>query len=233
MTLKEIMFFLEAHGREQTRRIYSNQGIGDPKFGVKVADLKQIQKAVKKDYALSMALFDTGNYDAMYLAGLIADEKAMTKADLQHWMKTTKSRHIATTTVPWIAAESDHGYPLAKEWMTSEVAHIKAGGYATYSSLISLKDNEALNIGEIEGMLRDIVSVIHDEANDVRYEMNGFVIAAGGYIPALSEKAKACGDKIGPVAFKLGNSACKVPLIRPYIEKMAARGVKKRKQARC
>jgi 3-methyladenine DNA glycosylase AlkD len=38
-------------------------------FGVKIGDLKVIQKKVKKDHQLAMELFDTGIYDAMYLAG--------------------------------------------------------------------------------------------------------------------------------------------------------------------
>lgn len=233
MTFEEIMLFLEEHGSEQTARIFGNQGIPDPKFGVKVSDLKKIQKKIKKDYALSMRLFDTGNYDAMYLAGLIADEKAMTREDLAHWMTVANGRHIATTTLAWIASESDYGLSLAREWMSSDSETEKAAGYATYTSLIGITDNEDLDIPEIEGLLDKIVEVIHDESNDVRYEMNAFVIAAGGYIPPLAEKAKDYGERIGKVTFHLGTSSCKVPLIKPYIEKMEARGVKKKKQARC
>lgn len=40
-------------------------------FGVKVGDMKTIVKKVKVNYELSLLeLFDTGNSDAMYLAGL-------------------------------------------------------------------------------------------------------------------------------------------------------------------
>jgi hypothetical protein len=63
--------------------------------------------------------------------------------------------------------------------------------------------------------------------------MNFFVIAVGGYMPNLAEVAKSYGEKIGKVKVDMGNTSCKVPLIKPYIEKMEARGVKKRKEARC
>jgi hypothetical protein len=36
-----------------------------------VEELKKIQKRIKKDYQLALDLYDTGIYDAMYLAGLI------------------------------------------------------------------------------------------------------------------------------------------------------------------
>ncbi len=120
MTFEEIMVFLEEHGSDQTRKIFTNHGIPDPKFGVKVADLKVVQKKVKKNYELSKQLFETGNYDAKYLAGLIADEKQMTKDDLKHWMDTCGCESIATNTAAWIAAESDHGLALAREWMGSD-----------------------------------------------------------------------------------------------------------------
>ena len=60
---------------------------------MKIADLKVIQKKIKKDYELSLALYDTGNSDAMYLAGLIADPDRMTKADLKKWVKGAYWQH--------------------------------------------------------------------------------------------------------------------------------------------
>jgi hypothetical protein len=34
-----------------------------------------------------LALYDTGNHDAMYLAGLSVDPKLITKETLQDWVK--------------------------------------------------------------------------------------------------------------------------------------------------
>ncbi len=233
MTFEEIMLFLEENGSEQYRKIYTNHGIPDPKFGVKVSELKKIQKKVKKDYELSKKLYDTGNYDAMYLAGLIADEKLMTKEDLVHWVTTSKSDNIGSSTVAWIAAESDYGLELAQEWIQSEIEHVAASGWSTYASLIAITPNEELDIPDIEHNIENIAKVIHGERETVKYQMNAFVISAGGYIPALAEKAKTLGTAIGKVKVDMGNTACKVPHITPYIEKMEARGVKKKKMARC
>lgn len=233
MTLDEIMIFLEEHGSDQYRKILSNHGLTGPMFGVKVADMKKIQKKVKKNYDLSKRLFDTGVYDAKYLAGLIADEKSMTKADLESWMTNAGSKEIATYTVAWIAAESDFGLELARLWMASEDENTAAGGYSTYISLIATKANEDLDLDEISRILDHIVEVIHSERNYVRYKMNDFVISAGGYIDEMTEKALECGRLIGKVRVDMGDTSCKVPGIVPYIEKMKNKGVKKKKQARC
>lgn len=233
MELSEVMTFLEEHGSEQVRKIMRNHGADGPMFGVKVADMKVIEKKVKKNYDLSTALYDTGNYDAMYMAGLIADEKKMTKEDLQKWIEATDTEGIACNTVAWIAAESAYGHELAVEWMQSERETKAAAGWATYSSLIATKPNEELDYPEVEAYLDHVLEVIHDEREEVKYQMNYFVIAVGGYMPELRAKAKDYGDRIGKVSVDMGNTACKVALITPYIEKMEARGTKKRKKARC
>lgn len=53
-----------------------------------------------------MELFAIGNYDAMYLAGLIADESKMSKKDIGEWAAKAKSSGISEYTVAWVAAES-------------------------------------------------------------------------------------------------------------------------------
>jgi hypothetical protein len=75
MTFETIMSALESKGNEQTVKVYRDHGAQGELFGVKVADLKPIQKAIKKNYVLSKQLFDSKNSDAMHLSGLIADEK--------------------------------------------------------------------------------------------------------------------------------------------------------------
>ena len=88
MTAKEILAELKPLGSDSYKKVMANHGLKEPFFGVKISDLKKIQKRIKKDYQLALDLYDTGNYDAMYLAGLIADDARMTKKDLQRWMAT-------------------------------------------------------------------------------------------------------------------------------------------------
>jgi hypothetical protein len=71
--------------------------------------------------------------------------------------------------------------------------------------------------------------------DDVRYSMNGFVIACGTYVAPLGAKAIATAKKIGRVEVDLGDTACKVPDAQSYILK-SRRGAPiapKRKTVRC
>lgn len=87
MTLEEVMKQLEEMGTEQTRKTLIRHGAKEPFFGVRVGDMKKLVKEVKKDQQLALALYDTGNSDAMYLAGLTVNPKLITKENLQEWVK--------------------------------------------------------------------------------------------------------------------------------------------------
>lgn len=78
MNIEQIMKDLEKMGTPSVKKIFINHGAQEPLFGVKIADLKKIQKKLKNN-VLSLELYKTGNADAMYLAGLIADEKKFKK----------------------------------------------------------------------------------------------------------------------------------------------------------
>ena len=114
MTAADILRELKPLGSESIKKILLKHGIQEPLLGVKVEHLKKIQKRIKKDYQLALDLYDTGIYDAMYLAGLIADDRRMSKKDLQHWLDTATSLPLCGFTVAWVAAESQHGWELAR-----------------------------------------------------------------------------------------------------------------------
>ncbi len=235
MKLEEVMAKLESLGTEQTRKTFKRHGAPDNFFGVKIGDLKPLQKKIKKDHDLSKALYDSGNSDAMYLAGLIADETKLTKADLNSWAKKATWYMLNEYTVAWVAAESNHAWELAKEWIESKEEKIACGGWATYSSILSIAPNENIDIDLIKKLLDRVAKEIHGERNRVRYTMNGFVIACGCWIPELNPYAKEIAKKIGKVDVNVGDTACKVPLALEYIIKVekAGRLGNKKKTARC
>src|SRR5262249_28579329 len=128
MTAEEIVEQLRLLGKDTYKRVLRNHGVKEPFFGVKIEDLKKIQKRIKKDYQLALDLYNTGIYDAMYLAGLIADDPTMTKKDLQEWIEKANCAMLSEYTVPWVAAESKHGRELALEWIESGKESVAAAG---------------------------------------------------------------------------------------------------------
>jgi 3-methyladenine DNA glycosylase AlkD len=235
MTTKEILEELKPLGSDSYKRVIFNHGVKEPCFGVKISDLQKIQKRIKKDYQLALDLYDTGNYDAMYLAGLIADDAQMTKKDLQRWVANATHSPLAGSTVPWVAAGSPHGWELALEWIDSKRALTAAAGWATLRSLVSIKDDSELDLTELKRLLERVRKSIHQAPDEVRSQMNSFVIAVGSCVQPLTDTAIQTGEKIGPVTADMGNTSCQVPFAPDYIRKVQKRGAigKKRKTAKC
>ena len=235
MTANDILKELKSYGDEQTKKTFRRHGAREPFFGVKVADLKKILIKTKKNHELSLELYKTGNSDAMYLAGLMADEKRITEAQLELWVKDAYWYYLSEFAVPWVASETDFGFELGLKWIKSEKEGIAAAGWATLANYAALHEDKDLNINKYIELLDVVAEEIHRAPNRVRYTMNGFVIAVGSTVVGLTDKAKSVAERIGKVEVDMNGTACKVPLATEYIQKVIEKGQtgKKRKTARC
>lgn len=234
MTAESILAELKALGTPSVRKVLLNHGVGENCYGVKIGDLKKIQKRVKKDHALALALYETGVHDARYLAGLIADDARMTEADLDRWAEQA-TEVLAGSVVPWVAAESPHGVTVARRWIDAGTPAVAGAGWVTWACLVALKPDADLDIGELKRLLKRVQSTIHSAPNRVRYQMNNFVISVGCYVVALKDHALKTAEAIGPVEVDMGATACEVPSAPEYIRKVESMGRigKKRKTVKC
>ena len=226
---------LRALGSVSIKKVLLNHGAREPFFGVKVSDMKPIEKRLKPDYELALDLYASGISDAMYLAGLITDDLKMTRADLQSWVETAYWSLLSESTVPWVAAGGKHGRDLAVDWIESPVETTACAGWRTLSCLSLIRPDSELDLPEYEALLNRVKTSIHSQPNRVRYSMNGFVIACGSNVMALTEVAARCAAEIGEVHVMMGNTACKVPFAPDCIPEVVAKGIvgKKRKTAKC
>jgi 3-methyladenine DNA glycosylase AlkD len=234
-TAAEIVAELKPLGSDSYKRILFRHGAKEPLFGVKIEELKKIQKRIKRDHQLALDLYETGISDAMYLAGLIADDARMTKRDLERWAKNASWHMLAEYTVAGTAAGSPHGYELARKWIDSQHELIASAGWSTLSGIVATRPDAELDLNELKELLKRVERTIHEQPNHVRYTMNGFVIAVGCYVAKLTDLAMKTGEKIGQVDVDMGETACQVPSAPQYIQKVKDRGTigKKRKSAKC
>jgi len=228
---------LKARGTEKTRRILTNHGLpADRMFGVSNADLKLIAKTIRRQQALAMELYATGNVDAMYLAGLVADGALMTRKQLQVWAEGAAGMPmIAEHTVPWVTVENKDAVHLATHWIASKREHIASSGWCTWSGIVATRPDADLDLGAIATLLKRIPAEIGAAKNRVKSTMNSFVIAVGIYVTSLRAEALAAAAKMGTVSVDVGDTACKVPFAAEYIAKAegAGKAGKKRKTIRC
>lgn len=235
MTLEETMKELAAKASASTRKTYLRHGAPEPLFGVRIGDMKPIHKKIKGDQALALKLYDTGNADAMYLAGMVADGSKMTRAQLDRWAERAPWHMISGTTVPWVAAEHPDGFEIALKWIDSPEEHIAVAGWSTLAAIVTTTPDDELPVKQVSSLLDRVTKTIKSAANRVRYVMNGFIISCGTYVAPLADKALEAARKIGRVEVDMGDTACEVPDAGSYILK-SRRGAPvapKRKTVRC
>jgi len=235
MTLEEVMQALAAKARATTKKTLMRHGAPEPIFGVRIGDMKPIVKQIKGDQELAMQLYATGNSDAMYLAGLVADGRKMTRAQIERWVKQATWQMISGTTVPWVAAEHPEAIDIALKWIDSPKESIAVSGWATLSNVVTTTPDEKLPLKQIEALITRVVKTIHTSPNRARYAMNNFIICCGTYVAPWADKAVAAARKIGRVEVDMGRTDCQVPDAGSYILK-SRRGLPvapKRKTTRC
>ena len=234
-TVAKVMSELKKKGSAQTRKIYERHGAPENMFGCKVADMKVIAKQIKGEQQLALDLFETGNSDAMYLAGMVADGSQMTKTQLNKWARDASWYFVSEYAVPGVTCENSNAKDLALKWIKAKKPHVAACGWSTYAGYIATRADDELDKQEIKSLLKQIEKEIETAPPRVRYTMNGFVIAVGSYVKPLLKEAKATAKKIGKVEVDMGETSCKVPFAPDYIAKIekAGRVGKKRKTVKC
>ena len=121
-TVTSLMAELKKKGREQTRKTYARHGMATERmYGVSMADLKVIAKTIKGQQDLAYQLYETGNLDAMYLVGMVADGSQMSTKQLNEWADgAANMRMISEYTVPWVAVDNPQARELAMQWIDSK-----------------------------------------------------------------------------------------------------------------
>ena len=209
-TADQIIEELRPLGKPSIKKVLTEHGAREPFFGVPIGDLKPIVKRLKPQYQLALDLYATGISDAMYLAGLIVDDRQMTREDLHCWVDAAYWSMLSESTVPWVAAGSPFGGEKALEWIESEVESTACAGWRTLGDLAALRPDADLDLPHYQLLLARVQSTIQQSPNRVRYCMNSFVIHVGTYIAPLSQQAIQAAESIGEVKVSMGKTACRV-----------------------
>lgn len=202
MNMEMVMQELEMLAKERTKKMYISNGAQEPLFGVATGVMKPIAKKIKIDQNLAEELYATGNYDAMYFAGIIADPKAMTESDYDRWIDAAYFYMLSDYVVSVTLSESDIAQEVSDKWIASGDELRMSAGWSCYCWLLgSRKDVEFSEI-KISNMLDLVKDTIHDSPERTKSAMNNFLYTVGiSYLP-LHEKAVETAKAIGIVEVK-------------------------------
>lgn len=190
---------LESIGKERTKKMYISNGAKEPVYGVATGKMKPFAKQIKKDQELAEELYATGNYDAMYFAGVIADPDVMTADDFERWIDDAYFFMISDYIVAVTLSESAIAQEVADKWIHSEDELRMSAGWSCYCWLLGSQPDNSFDQEKIAGMLEKVKNEIHDTPERTKASMNNFLYTVGISYKLLSEKALEIAQAVGEV----------------------------------
>ncbi|MDQ8732894.1 DNA alkylation repair protein [Paenibacillus sp. LHD-38] len=235
MNFEMVMQELEALGKERTKKIYISNGAHEPLFGVATGEMKPIAKKIKKNQPLAEQLYTTGNYDAMYFAGVIADPKAMTEADFERWIDSAYFYMLSDYVVAVTLAETDIAQEVADKWIASGEELRMSAGWSCYCWLLGNRPDGEFSESKLANMLEIVQNTIRDSPERTKYAMNNYLYTVGvSYLP-LHDMAVEIAKAVGPVEVNQDKKKSKFIFASGNIQKAVDKGQIgfKRKYVRC
>jgi 3-methyladenine DNA glycosylase AlkD len=230
-----VMKELEALGKERIKKTYMSNGAHEPLFGVATGAMKPLSKIIKKDQPLAEQLYATGNYDAMYFAGIIADPMAMSEEDFERWIDGAYFYMLSDYVVAVTLAEANIAQMVADKWIASGEELKMSAGWSCYCWLLGNRKDSEFNADKLASMLDQVENTIHESPERTKSAMNNFIYTVGiSYLP-LHDKAVETAKAVGPVEMKRGKKKSSILHASENIQKELDRGKLgfKRKYVRC
>ncbi|MER2226914.1 MAG: DNA alkylation repair protein [Carnobacterium sp.] len=226
---------LEDLSKPRMKKIYLSNGAQEPLFGVTTGEMKPMSKKIKKNQPLAEELYATGNYDAMYFAGVISDPKIMTESDFDRWMDAAYFYMLSDFVVAVTLSESDIAQDVADKWIASGQELRMSAGWSCYCWLLGNRSDNEFSEGKISDMLDHVKKTIHDAPERTKASMNNFLSTVGISFSPLHEKALETAMEVGTVEVKRENKKNSTLNAYESIQKQVEKGRIgfKRKYVRC
>jgi 3-methyladenine DNA glycosylase AlkD len=221
MVVQDILERLERLGKPQTAAIYKRHGAGENVFGVLPSEIAKMQKKIKIDHKLALALWKTANAEARALALQIADPAKIAARDAERFLTDGPVRFLWTYLAALIA-RSPIADTTMRSWMKSPEEQRREIGYNILAARLK-DDPDSITDADAAKIIATIEKNLHKSPNWARYAMNTALIAIGVHKPSMRRKAIEAAKRIGTVNVDHGETYCKTPDAVTYIERAERR----------
>ena len=228
-SVKDVLGELERAGRRSTIEGMARYGITARRaFGVQMGGLIKIQKRIGTDHALSLALWESGWYEARLLASLVGDPTRVTRRQMNAWATSFENWADCDTACFKLFDRSPFAWEKARQWAGSPREFVRRGGFALMASL-ALHDKETEDELFLE-FLPIIEKGATDPRNFVKKGVSWALRGIGGRNKSLNAAALDVARRLATsddaAARWVGKDALR-DLTRPTLKARLARKAKK------
>jgi 3-methyladenine DNA glycosylase AlkD len=219
LSVDEVIERLRTLGNEKMKERNAAHGAGDNQFGVKLADIRTLAKAIKLNPELADALWKTGNIDAMFLATLLMRPTQISAERLEEMVNSVTYSHLADWLGNYVVKLHPAKESLRQKWMeSSDVMASRAGWSLTAERIVKNPTGLDLSV-----LLDRIESEMGGAPPQVQWTMNYCLAEIGIHFPEYRERAITIGEKLGVFRDYPTSKGCTSPFAPIWITEMVKR----------
>jgi len=195
MDKNEILTWLERSGTRRNVEGMARYGIeAERAFGVTMGTLLTLRKRLGKDHALSLALWESGWYEARLLAALVGEPQRVTRRQMNAWAAGFENWADCDTVCFHLFDRTPFAWEKARQWAASPREFVKRAAFVLMACL-ALHDKAASD-RQFLAFLPLIEKGARDERNFVKKGVNWALRAIGRRNLALNAAAVAVAKRL-------------------------------------
>ena len=219
MTLKETLARLKSLGNEKVRALNKKNGAGDNQYGVLMGDIRNVAAKIKNGHDLALALWNTGNIDARFLAILLIKPKQLSRADVDRMMRSVDLANLADWLISYVIKKHPDKETLRQSWMEDDDRWAARAGWSLTSERIG-RSPDGL---DLPALLDRIEAEMPKAAPEVQWTMNFCLAGIGIHFPKLRKRAITVGEQLGIYRDYPVSKGCTSPFAPIWINEMVRR----------
>lgn len=216
------------------------QALADPEFqtgmarfgidssralGIRAPVLRDYAKPHRKNHELALVLWECDVHEAKHLAGLIADPRQMTEAQMEKWAADCYSWDLVDN-ICGVFAKTPYALEKARAWIGREEEYVKRCGFVTLVSL-AVHDKKAPD-DLFLSFFPYIRTGAEDERNFVKKAVNWLLRQIGKRNIRLHPHALALAEELAgspsPTVRWIGKDAVRELRSEKIIERLQRKG---------
>jgi 3-methyladenine DNA glycosylase AlkD len=219
MTLTETLKRLEALGSAKVRAQNAKGGAGENQFGVSLGDIRALAKKIRTDHPLALALWETGNVDAQFLAALLIEPRKLSAKEMDRMVRSISFVRVADWLNAYVVRQHPDKKALRQGWMAADDRWAARAGWDLTAERVA-KSPDGL---DLPALLDRIEAEMADADPEVQWTMNNTLATIGIHFPKHRKRAIAIGEKLGIYRDYPVSKGCTSPFAPIWINAMVSR----------
>ncbi len=219
MTLNSALKQLESLGSAQVRAQNAKTGAGKNQFGVKRGDIRKVAAQIKTDHELALALWETGNIDAQFLATLVIKPRNLSADQVERMVQSVTWVQVADWLNSYVVAQHPEKESLRQKWMAAKTPMAARAGWRLTADRVE-ENPDGL---DLPALLDRIEAEMGNAAPEVQWTMNSTLAQIGIHFPKHRKRAISIGETLGIYRDYPVSKGCTSPFAPIWIKAMVSR----------